>query len=130
LLLNSQRINEAKVTKVEASIKTVVEKIDKGYKITQKISTNTTYKYKGDYGNEFEYVQENNFIYTTTIESSISPGKATTEATNIKGAWSSYTSVRQTGGLNYRLYKRIKKVPRIFVLVQHQKNEEYVTKTS
>jgi hypothetical protein len=29
-----------------------------------------------------------------------------------------------------RLYKRIKKVPRIFVLVQHQKNEEYVTKTS
>jgi hypothetical protein len=29
-----------------------------------------------------------------------------------------------------RLYKRIKKVPRIFVLLQHQKNEEYVTKTS
>jgi hypothetical protein len=33
-------------------------------------------------------------------------------------------------GIKGRLYKRIKKVPRIFVLVQHQKNEEYVTKTS
>ncbi|MFT6961591.1 MAG: hypothetical protein ACJAWV_001306 [Flammeovirgaceae bacterium] len=32
--------------------------------------------------------------------------------------------------VEHRLYKRIKKVPRIFVLVQHQKNEEYVTKTS